>query len=88
MTDSSDHPPTGGVGEIALFGVLIGCLYLPNGNPAPGPKFGYKLDRFKRLAAYAAVLLDHDIPVALIGDFNVMPTELDVWRSEGCQASP
>lgn len=68
--------------EAAVNGVLIGCLYLPNGNPAPGPKFDYKLRWFERLTAYAAELLTHEVPVALIGDFNVMPTELDVYKPE------
>ncbi|MEO7984210.1 MAG: exodeoxyribonuclease III [Bacteroidota bacterium] len=62
--------------------IVIGCLYLPNGNPYPGPKFDYKLDWFKRLTAHARKLLQHDVPVALIGDFNVMPTELDVYKPE------
>ncbi len=68
--------------EAAVDGILIGCLYLPNGNPAPGPKFDYKLRWFKRLQNYAAELLAFDIPVALIGDFNVMPTDLDVYARE------
>ncbi|WP_082613305.1 exodeoxyribonuclease III [Bosea sp. Root483D1] len=68
--------------EAAVGGVLIGCLYLPNGNPAPGPKFDYKLRWFERLKAHGAELLAHRIPVALIGDFNVMPTELDVYKPE------
>jgi exodeoxyribonuclease-3 len=68
--------------EAAVDGVLIGCLYLPNGNPAPGPKFDYKLRWFDRLAAHAAELLATGMPVVLAGDFNVMPTELDVYRPE------
>jgi exodeoxyribonuclease-3 len=68
--------------EAAVDGILIGCLYLPNGNPAPGPKFDYKLRWFERLQTYAAELLSLDLPVALIGDFNVMPTELDVYAPE------
>ncbi|KQK32143.1 exodeoxyribonuclease III [Bosea thiooxidans] len=68
--------------EAAVNGVLIGCLYLPNGNPAPGPKFDYKLEWFARLTAHAAVLLTHQLPIALVGDFNVMPTELDVYKPE------
>lgn len=62
--------------------MVIGCLYLPNGNPAPGPKFDYKLNWFKRLSAHAKKLLAQDVPVMLIGDFNVMPTELDVYNPE------
>jgi exodeoxyribonuclease-3 len=68
--------------EAAVGGVLIGCLYLPNGNPAPGPKFTYKLRWFERLASYAATLLEHDTPVVLAGDYNVMPTDLDVHKPE------
>ncbi|MGC4411046.1 exodeoxyribonuclease III (plasmid) [Rhizobium rosettiformans] len=68
--------------EAAVSGVLVGCLYLPNGNPAPGPKFDYKLEWFKRLDRHAQALLDLDIPVALIGDFNVMPSDLDVYNPE------
>ncbi|MGY5810871.1 exodeoxyribonuclease III [Rhizobium sp. LEGMi198b] len=68
--------------EAAVNGMLIGCLYLPNGNPAPGPKFDYKLRWFRRLTAYAEELLALDIPVALVGDFNVMPTDLDVYAPE------
>jgi exodeoxyribonuclease-3 len=68
--------------EAAANGVLIGCLYLPNGNPAPGPKFDYKLRWFARFQAYAASLLEHDVPVVLAGDYNVMPTDLDVYKPE------
>lgn len=68
--------------EAAVQGVLICCLYLPNGNPAPGAKFDYKLRWFQRLSAYAQELLAHKVPVALVGDFNVMPTELDVYKPE------
>ncbi|TCR72221.1 exodeoxyribonuclease III [Rhizobium sp. BK376] len=68
--------------EAAVNGLLIGCLYLPNGNPAPGPKFGYKLRWFERLQHYARELLDLDVPAMLVGDFNVMPTNLDVYAPE------
>lgn len=68
--------------EAAVDGILIGCLYLPNGNPAPGPKFDYKLAWFRRLQKYAAELLDLDIPVVLAGDYNVMPIDLDVYKPE------
>lgn len=68
--------------EAAVNGVLIGCLYLPNGNPAPGPKFAYKLEWFERLKAHAASLLALDAPVVLAGDYNVMPTDLDVYKPE------
>jgi exodeoxyribonuclease-3 len=68
--------------EAAVDGILIGCLYLPNGNPAPGPRFDYKLRWFDRLAAHAAELLATGMPAVLAGDFNVMPTELDVYNPE------
>ncbi len=69
--------------EAAVEGILIACLYLPNGNPAPGPKFDYKLRWFQRLAEHAKALLVEEVPVALVGDFNVMPTELDVYNPKG-----
>ncbi len=62
--------------------LVICCLYLPNGNPVPGPKFDYKLEWFKRLQKRAAVLMEFNVPVILVGDFNVMPTELDVYKPE------
>ena len=68
--------------EAAVDGILVGCLYLPNGNPAPGPRFDYKLCWFDRLAAHAADLLTTGMPVVLAGDFNVMPTDLDVYKPE------
>ncbi len=68
--------------EVIVNKILIACIYLPNGNPAPGVKFDYKLDWFKRLTAHAKKLLQHDVPVILVGDYNVMPTELDVYKPE------
>jgi exodeoxyribonuclease-3 len=68
--------------EAIVNGVIIGCLYLPNGNPLPGPKFDYKLRWFERLTAHASQLLASDKPVLLTGDFNVMPTEIDVYKPE------
>jgi exodeoxyribonuclease-3 len=68
--------------EGAVNGILIGGLYLPNGNPKPGPKFDYKLRWFERLITYAAKLLVSDQPVMLAGDFDVMPTDLDVYKPE------
>ncbi len=68
--------------EAAVNGVLIACLYLPNGNPAPGPKFDYKRRWFEALTAHAADLMATGAPVVLIGDFNVMPTDLDVYKPE------
>ena len=67
--------------EAAVQGVLIGCLYLPNGNPFPGPKFAYKLAWFERLQAHAATLHASGLPVVLAGDFNVVPTEADIYAS-------
>jgi exodeoxyribonuclease III len=68
--------------EAMVNGIRIGCLYLPNGNPAPGPKFDYKLRWFERLQKHAAELLESESPVVLTGDFNVMPTERDVYKPE------
>ena len=68
--------------EAAVKGVIIGCLYLPNGNPAPGPKFDYKLRWFDRLIDHAGKLMASGLPVILAGDYNVMPTELDVYKPE------
>ena len=68
--------------EAAIDGVLIGCLYMPNGNPAPGPKFDYKLKWFERLIAYAKELEAASLPAVLVGDYNVMPTDLDVYKPE------
>lgn len=68
--------------EAMVDGVVIACLYLPNGNPAPGPKLEYKLEWFKRLQQRAQTLLEFKVPVVLAGDFNVMPTELDVYKPE------
>jgi exodeoxyribonuclease III len=68
--------------EAMVDGILVGCLYLPNGNPAPGPKFDYKLGWFQRLTIHAAGLFASGAPVVLTGDYNVMPTELDVYKPE------
>ena len=68
--------------EATVSNMTIGCLYLPNGNPAPGPKFDYKLDWFERLTRHAGDLLKSGRPVVLTGDYNVMPTELDVYKPE------
>ncbi len=65
--------------EAAVKGVLVGCLYLPNGNPQPGPKFDYKLAWFKRLEKHARALLKEGVPVVLAGDYNVAPTEIDIY---------
>lgn len=68
--------------EAIVDGTLIGCLYVPNGNPYPGPKFNYKLRWLKRLRDYAAELLELNVSSILVGDYNVMPTELDVYKPE------
>jgi exodeoxyribonuclease III len=68
--------------EAAIDGIIVGCLYLPNGNPAPGPKFDYKLKWFERLIARATDLLASGAPAVLAGDYNVMPTDLDVYKPE------
>jgi exodeoxyribonuclease III len=68
--------------EAMVEDIRVGCLYLPNGNPLPGPKFEYKLKWFKRFTEYAANLLALETPVVLAGDYNVMPTELDVYKPE------
>jgi exodeoxyribonuclease-3 len=67
--------------EAAVNGVLVACLYSPNGNPQPGPKFDYKLAWFERLIAHAQALYDSGHPVALIGDFNVVPTDFDIYNT-------
>jgi exodeoxyribonuclease-3 len=59
--------------------MIVGCLYAPNGNPQPGPKFDYKLAWMKRLHRHAAKLLKAKVPVVLAGDYNVAPTDLDIY---------
>jgi exodeoxyribonuclease-3 len=68
--------------EAFINGVVIGCLYLPNGNPYPGPKFEYKLKWMERLLAHAKKLERFELPVALVGDYNIMPTDLDTYKPE------
>ena len=70
------------VGEL-----LVGCLYLPNGNPQPGPKFDYKLAWMERLIGHAQTLIGLGRPVILAGDYNVLPTDSDIydptnWRKD------
>jgi exodeoxyribonuclease-3 len=65
--------------EAAVNGIVIASIYLPNGNPQPGPKFDYKLDWFDRLLDHAAGFLDQDVPVVLGGDYNVVPTDFDIY---------
>jgi exodeoxyribonuclease III len=68
--------------EASVGPLIIGCLYLPNGNPAPGPKFDYKLRWLERFTARAAELISSGAPVVLAGDYNVIPTEIDVYKPE------
>jgi exodeoxyribonuclease-3 len=65
--------------EAAVNGIIVTSIYLPNGNPQPGPKFDYKLDWFRRLRLHAAKFIKQDIPVVLAGDYNVAPTPLDIY---------
>jgi exodeoxyribonuclease-3 len=65
--------------EAAVNGLIVGSLYLPNGNPRPGPKFTYKLDWFQRLQAHASTLLETGAPVVLAGDYNAVPTDFDIY---------
>ena len=68
--------------EAVVADIHIGCLYLPNGNPAPGPKFDYKLEWMQQFAAYARKLLKENKKVVLAGDYNVIPTEKDAYKPE------
>jgi exodeoxyribonuclease-3 len=63
-------------------GILVVCIYLPNGNPAPGPKFDYKLAWFKRLITKCRTLIKLNQPVIIVGDFNVVPSEIDAHKPE------
>ena len=68
--------------EVKIEDLIIGCIYLPNGNPVPGPKFDYKMKWFERFDAHAEMLITSGKKVMLVGDFNVMPTEKDVYKPE------
>jgi exodeoxyribonuclease III len=73
--------------EATVKGIRVGCLYLPNGNPQPGPKFDYKLAWFERLIRHAAPLCQSGQPAVLAGDYNVVPTDEDIydprsWRND------
>ena len=65
--------------EAAVNGIIVASLYLPNGNPQPGPKFAYKLAWFERLIAHAVTLQAAGVPVVLAGDYNVVPTDFDIY---------
>jgi exodeoxyribonuclease-3 len=67
--------------EAAIDGLVVGCLYAPNGNPQPGPKFDYKLAWLERLIAHAATMFDSGVPVLLAGDYNVVPTAFDIYET-------
>ena len=73
--------------EAAVDGVLIASIYLPNGNPQPGPKFAYKLAWLERLQRHATELLGAGVPVVLAGDYNVVPTEADIYPGHREQAN-
>jgi exodeoxyribonuclease-3 len=68
--------------EAAICGILVGNMYAPNGNPQPGPKFEYKLAWLDALKAYAQALIDGGVPAVLIGDYNIIPTDEDVYKPE------
>jgi len=73
--------------EAAAHGIVVACLYLPNGNPQPGPKFDYKLAWFERFIKRAQHLYDSGHPVVMAGDYNVVPTDFDIydpksWRKD------
>src|SRR6202142_1173712 len=68
--------------EAAVKGIIVTSIYLPNGNPHPGPKFDYKLDWFRRLRLHAAKFINQDIPVVLAGDYNVAPTAFDIYPTK------
>ncbi len=78
--NEADHEPR--YIEAAVEGVLIGCIYLPNGNPWPGPKFAYKMEWFGRLVAHAGGLLEAQVPVVIAGDYNVVPTDRDIYSTK------
>ena len=69
--------------EASAHGLIVGSIYLPNGNPQPGPKFDYKLAWFARLAEHARTLFESEQPVVLAGDYNVIPTDFDIYDPKG-----
>jgi exodeoxyribonuclease-3 len=68
--------------EAAVNGIIVTSIYLPNGNPQPGPKFDYKLDWFRRLKSHAAKFIKQEIPTVLAGDYNVAPSGLDIYPTK------
>ena len=73
--------------EAEIDGMIVASIYLPNGNPLPGPKFDYKLAWFDRLNDHARTLIDGERPVILAGDYNVVPTDDDIWRPDGLEGN-
>ena len=73
--------------EAAVNGVIVACLYAPNGNPQPGPKFDYKLAWNERLIAHAGDLFASGLPVAIAGDFNIVPTPFDIYETKSYDAN-
>ncbi len=74
--------------EAAVDGLLVASLYLPNGNPQPGPKFDYKLAWFEHLIRHAAELMESGHPVVLAGDFNVVPSDFDIYDTRSWKRTP
>lgn len=72
--------------EADVNGVRVACIYLPNGNPVPGPKFDYKLAWMERLRARMAALWAQEIPCVVLGDYNVIPQDKDVWSPRAMAA--
>lgn len=72
--------------EADVFGVRVACIYLPNGNPVPGPKFDYKLRWMKRLRARMHEIAAEEVPAIVTGDFNVIPLDHDVWSPRAMAA--
>ena len=66
--------------EAEVGGLRIACIYLPNGNPLPGPKFDYKLAWMERLRARMAAIMAEEIPAVVLGDYNVVPRDCDIWN--------
>ena len=81
LPDNSDDEHSRYI-EAVVDDIVVGCLYLPNGNPAPGPKFEYKLRWMERFAAHAQALIKSGKPVVLTGDYNVIPTDQDAYKPE------
>lgn len=71
--------------EVNVAGTRIVCIYLPNGNPQPGPKFDYKLAWMERLSARMAQIWAEEVPSAVLGDFNVIPEDDDVWSPKAME---